>query len=113
MEFNQDNYKRTGWKAGISFLKSDELKPRLIIQVATGRKYWPIMSVVITPELGLKDSALSHIRLCVNSYTHPMVQRFVDEIQVMLSDIYSTNIKLSEIELPDSTGKGISNVKFK
>lgn len=96
MNFNQDNYKRTGWVAGISNLEMDKFKPRLIIRVATGRKYWVLFSEPINTELGVNDPALQILNRQLYAYTHPMIDRFIQEIEVMLSDIYTIQIKLEK-----------------
>jgi hypothetical protein len=95
INFNPDSYQKTGWISVISYLEMDNYKPRLIVRVATGRKYWPIFSEVINPELGLNDPALNNIKASFQSYTHPMVQRFISELNVMLSDIYQCDVSLS------------------
>jgi len=95
INFNPDYYQKTGWIPVISYLEMDNYKPRLIVRVATGRKYWPIFSEVINPELGLNDPALNNIKASFQSYTHPMVQRFISELNVMLSDIYQCDVSLS------------------
>lgn len=92
--FNQDKYQRTGWKADLVSLETDNYSTRLIVRVATGRKYWPIISFVITPELATSDPAIQLIERQLYGYTHPMVERFVSELEIMLSDIYQTQIIL-------------------
>jgi hypothetical protein len=96
MQFNQDKYKRTGWTAGISNLESDSFKTRLIIRVATGRKYWIIFSEVIDIDLAQNDPAISIMNRQLYGYTHPMIDRFMQELEVMLCDIYNTAIKLEK-----------------
>src|ERR1700761_8978031 len=103
--FTEENYKRTGWKVVLKELESDEYKQRLIVRVATGRKYWPIFSIVINTELGDKDPALSQIKLSLKSYTSPMIDRFVGELQTMLTDLYKTNITFTQISFPDNGNK--------
>jgi len=92
--FDQETYKRTGWKAGLVRLESDLGKPRLIVRVATGRKYWPIISTVINQELGKSDPSIELIERQIHGFTHPMIERFVSELETMISDIYRTEIKL-------------------
>ena len=70
----------------------DNYKPRLIVRVATGRKYWPIFSEVINPGLGLNDPAINNIKASFQLYTHPMIKRFISELNVMLSDIYQSDV---------------------
>lgn len=96
MNFNQDNYKRTGWVAHISYSEGDNFKPRLIIRVATGRKYWSFYSEVINTSLGNEDPAIVCLNRQLYGYTHPMVDRFIGELEVMLSDIYNNEIKLEK-----------------
>jgi hypothetical protein len=95
INLNPESYKRTGWIPSITYLEMDNYKPRLIVRVATGRKYWPLFTEVINPELGLNDPALQYIQASFQLYTHPMVQRFISELNVMLSDIYQIDVKLS------------------
>lgn len=95
INLNPDSYHRTGWIPSIAYLEVDNFKPRLIVRVATGRKYWPLFTEVINPELGIDDPALLFIQASFQRYTHPMIQRFISELNVMLSDIYQCNITLS------------------
>lgn len=92
--FSENNYKRTGWTASLICLESDNFSTRLVVRVATGRKYWCIISLVINPEIGLSDSAIQLIERQLYGYTHPMVERFVSELEIMLSDIYQIQIIL-------------------
>ena len=72
-------------------------KLRLIVRVATGRKFWPIISQVVHLEQGIEDEALLQIKACMKLYTHPMVDRFISELEVMLSDLYQIEISLSKL----------------
>lgn len=92
--FNQETYKKTGWKVGLVRLDSDSGSPRLIVRVATGRKYWPIISTLISPELGKSDPAIGLMEKQLYGYTFPMIERFVSELETMISDIYGTDIIL-------------------
>ena len=92
--FNQDNYKKTGWKASLVSLECDNYFNRLIVRVTTGRKYWTIISLVINNELGINDPAIQLIERQLYAYTHPMIERFVLELEIMLSDIYNIQIIL-------------------
>lgn len=92
--FDQETYKRTGWTAGLVRLECDLGEIRLIIRVATGRKYWPIISTVINQELGKSDPSIELIERQLYGYTHPMIERFVSELETMISDIYRTEIRL-------------------
>lgn len=96
MNFNPDKYTKTGWRVTIAYLDMDALKPRLIVNVATGRKYWCLFSEVINPDLGLDDPALLYIEASLQSYTFPMIDRFMTELHVMLSDVYQIPIKLNK-----------------
>ena len=42
-----------------------------------------------------------------------MIDRFVGELQIMLTDLYKTNITFSKIELPPTTGNRYSTVILK
>ena len=92
--FNEKNYKKTGWTASLFCLESDNFSTRLVVRVVTGRKYWCIISLIINPELGISDSAIQLIERQLYGYTHPMVERFVSELEIMLSDIYQIQIIL-------------------
>jgi hypothetical protein len=96
MQFNQDKYKRTGWTGALVNLEMDSFKNRLIIRVATGRKYWVMFSEVIDIDSGKNDPAISIMNRQLHGYTHPMIDRFMEELEVMLSDIYNTQIKLEK-----------------
>lgn len=113
--FSEENYKRTGWKAVLKELECDGFKQRLIVNVATGRKYWLLFSTVINVDLGDKDPALSEIKLSLKSYTFPMIDRFIGELQTMLTDVYKTNITFSTINFPvsDVNKNGYSSVNIK
>jgi len=93
-DFNQDDYKRTGWQVIISELDFDNYQPRLIIRVATGRKYWPFFSEIINLQLGEQDPAIQILRNSLPKYTFPMIDRFVSELEAMLLDLYGLEIKL-------------------
>ena len=97
INFNPDSYQKTGWVPIISYLKMDNYKPRLIVRVATGRKYWPLFTIVINPELGLNDPALLQIKESFKTYTHPMLQRLIDELSPMFKDIYQIEINFDNL----------------
>ena len=94
--FNQDKYKRSSWTVQLVKLDMDD-KYRLIVRVATGRKYWPLFSVLPNFELGVEDPVLKQIKFSLNSYTHFMIDRFIDELNIVLSDIYQEEIDLRKI----------------
>lgn len=95
-QFNSDKYTKTGWVVSIAYLEIDNFLPRLIIRVATGRKYWVILSEIINTKLGDKDPAIEKLNRQLYGYTHPMIDRFISELEVMLLDIYETEIKLTK-----------------
>jgi hypothetical protein len=99
MQFDQNNYKRSFWTASIVNLEVDEYKPRLIIRVATGRKYWPFLSEILSIESGENDPLISAVNRQLYGYTHPMIDRFITELELMLSDIYKIKIKLQKPKL--------------
>lgn len=96
--FNQDKYPKNSWKVYLIKTHLDEGKLRLVVRVATGRKYWPLFSVVPTFELGVEDPVLKEIKFSLNHYTHFMIDRFIKELNVCLSDIYQVDIDLYQIE---------------
>jgi len=96
--FDSKKYKRSSWEIMLVKTKFDNEKLRLIVRVATGRKYWPLFSVLPEFELGLKDPALKQIKFSLNSYTHFMIDRFIDELNIALSDIYKIEVDLRKIE---------------
>lgn len=96
LEVNFDNYIKTGWRVSIANLQIDDYHPRLIVAVATGRKFWPLFSEVIHPELLLDDPALLMIEVSLQKYTFPMIDRFMSELECVLSAIYLVEIKLEK-----------------
>ncbi len=96
--FNQDKYKKTGWEIFLINIDQDNGKIRLVVRVATGRKYWPIFTVLPNFEMGLEDPILREIKFSLNSYTFPMVDRFIKELNIALCDLYKINIDLYKIE---------------
>ena len=78
--FDQNNYKRTGWTASLVQLKVDAELPRLIVRVATGRRFWPLFTEVLNFDSGINDKALRNIKVSLKNYTFPMVDRFVAEL---------------------------------
>ena len=95
-QFNTDKYTKTGWTVSIVYLQMDNFLPSLIVRVATGRKFWPLFTEIINPNLGLMDPALKAIEASLYYYTFPMKDRFMSELVVMLSDIYKENIVLQK-----------------
>jgi hypothetical protein len=98
--FDQDKYKKTCWKVSLNEFEMDGYMQRLIVRVATGRKYYPLFTEVINAQLGDKDPALRNIKLSLKGYTFPLLDRFVGELEIMLSDVYQTEISLAKIEYP-------------
>lgn len=96
--FNQEKYTRNSWKVFLVKNEFDGGKLRLIVRVATGRKYWPIFSVLPTFELGSEDPVLKEIKFSLNHYTHFMIDRFIKELNVVLTDLYKVDIDLYKIE---------------
>ena len=96
MNFNPDTYTKTGWKVRISYLDMDNFLPRLIIHVATGRKFWCLFTGVIDPSLGLNDPGLIALESSLYYYTFPMIDRFMSELEVMLADVYQIEVKLKK-----------------
>ena len=95
-EFNPDKYKKTGWIVRLSYLEMDNFLPRLIIHVATGRKFWCLFSEVINPDLGLDDPGLIALETSLYYYTFPMIDRFISELEAMLVDVYQIEVKLNK-----------------
>ena len=93
--FNQEKYLRTGWNASLVQLESDNGNLRIIVRVATGRKFYPLFSEVINTTLGTEDPAIGFIKAAIHQkYTHPMKNRLISELQVMFSDLYGIFISL-------------------
>ena len=92
--FNQDRWKRTGWTASLVRLDQDGGATRLIVRVATGRRFWPLFTLPVDFTMGSSDPALAQIGASISAYTHPMVKRFVDELETMLTDLYGEPISL-------------------
>lgn len=95
LNFDSSKYKRTGWDI---FILNESDKDRMVVRVATGRKFWPLFSVIPNFEMGADDPILKDIKFSLNYYTHPMLDRFVNELNHALSDIYKVEINLWEIE---------------
>jgi hypothetical protein len=96
--FDSSKYKKTSWNIFILNNEGDNEKVRMVVRVATGRKYWPLFSVVPNFEMGIEDPVLKEIKFSLNYYTHPMIDRFIDELNFALSDIYKVEIDLWKIE---------------
>lgn len=110
--FNSDLYKKTCWKVSLIKTEFDNGKLRLIVSVATGRKYWPLFTVLPNFELGIKDPVLVEIKESIKRYTFPLVKRFVDELEIMLSDVYQEKIILSDIQISEFEKGTYSNIQI-
>jgi hypothetical protein len=89
MEPNRaDHLTMTCWVPVVGRLEQDEYRWRLVIRVATCRKYWPLVSVIVDPDLGRHDPAIRTISEHLCLYTHPMRDRFVSELEEYLSWFY-------------------------
>jgi hypothetical protein len=104
--FNPDKYKKSGWRI---MLVDDPLGSRLIVRVSTGRKHWPLFSLIPNFEMGLDDVNLREIKFSLNYYTFPMIDRFIKELNIALSDLYQVEIDLYKIESIKKEGFGSSN----
>jgi hypothetical protein len=98
LNFDSSKYKKTSWDIFILNNDSDNHKTRMVVRVCTGRKYWPLFSVIPNFEMGLEDPSLKEIKFSLNDYTHPMIDRFIEELNFALSDIYKVEIDLWKIE---------------
>lgn len=96
--FSQDKYKKTSWMIFLVRTDFDGGKLRLIVRVATGRRYWPIFTVLPNFEMGIEDPVLRDIKFSLNLYSFPMVDRFIKELNVALSDLYQVDVDLYKIE---------------
>lgn len=93
---NFEKYVKTCWNVALANYEFDGFKPRLIVNVATGRKYWSLFSLIINTELGVEDPAIKEIDRSLYGYTFPLIDRFISELEVVLSDIYQIPIKLNK-----------------
>ena len=96
----------------LNYLDFDNGDLRLIVNVATGRKYWPIFSTIIKPELSLQDPGLKEIKANLKKFTHPMIDRFVNEINTMLSDVYQIDIDIRKIDVVFNASSSFSTTKI-
>ena len=87
--------KMTGWKPVFVRMDADGGALRLVLRVATGRKYWPLFSEVVDFSLGKADPALKQLEASIPKFTFPMQQRFVDELQEFLTYCYDEKIELT------------------
>lgn len=91
-DFDQNKYTRHSWSAKLHRTTWGEI--RLVVFVSTGRKEWPLFSVVPNFELGENDPALDDIRGSFKYYTMVTIDRLKEELNVMLSDIYGCPIDI-------------------
>ena len=83
-------YKQTCWRCKLHRTSWGEL--RFIIFVTTGRRERVLCSVVPTFS-GLDDPALNEIEESIKYYTFPTIDRFVSELELVLSGLYGIKIK--------------------
>ena len=95
--FTQEKYERSSWTISLVKLDNDDGNLRLIVRTATGRKYWCLFSVIVKFELGIEDPSLKEIKYSLNLYTFPLIDRFINELNVALSDLYKVDIDLHNI----------------
>jgi hypothetical protein len=91
-DFNQNKYIRNSWSVKLHRTTWGEI--RLVVFVTTGRKEWPLFTVVPDFSLGPNDPALDEIRASFKYYTMVTLDRLKSELNVMLSDVYGTNIEI-------------------
>jgi len=96
--FDSGKYTKSSWTISLTETNFDNGRFRLICRVATGRKYWCLFTVLPNFEMGIDDPTLKEIKFSLNSYTHFMIDRFINELNVALSDIYKIDIDLRKIE---------------
>lgn len=92
--FDFTKYKQTSWRCKLHRTSWGEL--RFIIFVISGRKESVLCSVVPTFK-GVDDPALKQIKSCLKYYTFPMVDRFINELEIVLTDLYGDKIKFVDI----------------
>lgn len=92
--FDFTQYKQSGWRIKLHRTSWGEL--RLVIFATTGRKEWVLCSVVPTFS-GIDDPALKEIKNSLKYYTFPTVDRFVKELEVIISHLYEIEIKFGEL----------------
>lgn len=92
--FDFSVYKQTSWRIKLHRTSSDEL--RLIIYVTSGRKESVLCSVVPTFN-GVDDPALKEIKSSFKYFTFPLFDRFKNELELILSNLYEKNINFLEI----------------
>lgn len=96
--FDESKYTKTSWIIKLTKTSFDGGNLRLIVRVATGRKFWPLFTVLPNFEIGTEDPALKEIRSSLNSYTHPMIDRFIKELNIALTDLYKVEVDLYKIK---------------
>ncbi len=92
--FDFSPYTQTCWRCKLYRTSWGEL--RFIIFVSTGRKEWPLCSVVPTFS-GLDDPALKEIKSSLKYYTFPTTERFFGELEIVLSNLYGIEIKFGSL----------------
>jgi hypothetical protein len=91
--FDFSSYTKSSWRPKLHRTTWGEL--RLIIFVTTGRKEWPLCSVVPDFDMGINDPSLIEIKESLKYYTFPMTERFRTELELVLSGLYKQPISLS------------------
>lgn len=87
-------YKTTCWIPLLNKCSGGEI--RFIGYISPGRnKGWPLFSVIPDFTLGVKDPVLEEIKSSLPYYTLPVRERFVNELEIILSDLYNEKIKLT------------------
>lgn len=92
--FDFSSYKQTSWRIKLHRTSWDEL--RLIIYVTSGRKESILCSVSPTFK-DIDDPALQDIKSSFKYFTFPLFDRFKNELELILSDLYEKNINFLEI----------------
>ena len=80
------------WK--LFYNRLSDNKRWIAIHVATGRKFWPLFTFEPNIELGINDPQLENLQRSFKYYTFPVIDTFVNELNIELSLIYETEIKL-------------------
>lgn len=91
--FDFTPYKQTCWRCKLHRTSWGEL--RFVVFVSTGRKEWVLCSVVPT-FTGLDDPAIKQIEQSIKYYTFPTIDRFVGELEEVLSGLYGVKIKFKD-----------------
>ena len=93
--FEPESYKRTGWKVKYNRMSYDPNECRLIVHFVACRQYALLFTLVPDLTLGQSDPVLDDIARALHHYTFPMIDRFILELEAMLTDLYGRTIRLS------------------